>query len=117
MPFHQTAIEWPAAFNHLLADLKIAPGHNGKPCGRVDVDVDADTLLHLNEFEARARHRHVRLRMADHTDCVVGEMNTLIGLGSPSDPTRHVGRVRLSFHDLQGDDCFDWAAEARRAAS
>jgi hypothetical protein len=35
----------------------------------------------------------------------VGEMNPLIGLGTASDPIRHIGKVRISFHDLQDDNC------------
>jgi hypothetical protein len=116
MPFSHNAIEWPAALQHVISDVPIAPGADGKPCFRTDVDVNNETLLLLNEFEARARHRQVRLRPSGRADCFVGEMNTVIGLGPPSDPTRHVGRVRISFHDLKGDDCVDPAAEIRRAA-
>jgi hypothetical protein len=97
--------------------VPLAPGSDGKPCSRIDVDIDGPTLLLLNEFEVRARHRHVRLRPSGRTDCLVGEMNTVIGLGPPRDPTRHVGRVRISFHDLQGDDCVDPAAKRRQAAA
>jgi len=116
MPFSHNAIEWPAGFAHLIEDVSLTPGSHGKPCSRIDVDVDAATLQMLNEFEVRARHRQVRLRPSGLTECLVGEMNTIVGLGPARDPTRHVGRVRISFHDLQGDDCVDPAAERRRAA-
>jgi hypothetical protein len=41
-------------------------------------------------------------------------MNTIIGLGPASDSTHHVGKIRISFHDLEWDDCIDRQAEARR---
>jgi hypothetical protein len=105
MPFSQSIVEWPAGLDHVIADLRIATGADGKRYGRIDIDVDAETLLVLNEFEARARHRQVRLRLAGHADCVRGEMNTLVGLGASSEPGSRGSRVRISFHDLQGDDC------------
>jgi len=105
MPFSQSIVEWPASLEYLVAGIRIATGADGKRYGRIDVDVDAETLLLLNEFEARARHRHVRLRPAGVSDCVIGEMNTLVGLGASSDPDRRGSRVRISFHDLKGDDC------------
>ena len=117
MPFSHNAIECPAALSQALGDASVTLGADGSRCLRVDIDVDGDTLLQLNEFEARARHRQVRLRPAGRPDCVVGEMNTIIGLGPATDPTRHVGKVRISFHDLQWDDCVDPAAEARRSAA
>jgi hypothetical protein len=116
MPFSHNAVEWPAALAHQVEDVPLTPRTDGKPCCRIDIDVDAATLQMLNEFEARARHRQVRLRPSARSDCLVGEMNTLVGLGPAREPTRHVGRVRISFHDLQGDDCVDPAAERRRAA-
>ena len=116
MPFSYNAIEWPPNLKHVISEVPAAVGADGKPCLRLDVDVDGDTLLLLNEFEARARHRQVRLRPAGRADCVVGEMNTLIGLGPAADPKRHVGKVRISFHALELDDCIDPRAEARRGA-
>jgi hypothetical protein len=113
MPYSHTAIDWPRELEHVLSEVQVAPVQDGKPHFRIDLDVDAETLLMLNEFEARARHRQVRLRLAGESTCVVGEMNTLVGLGSASDPSRHVGRVRLSFHDLESDDCVDPAAATR----
>jgi hypothetical protein len=108
MPFSQSIVDWPTELDHLVQSAAIAPSRDGKHCCRIDVDVDRETLLLLNEFEARVRHRQVQLRpAANSTLCVVGEMNSLIGLGAASDPTRHVGKVRISFHDLQGDACID----------
>ena len=53
------------------------------------------------------RHRQVRLRLADDAAYLVGEMNVLVGLGAAADTTRHVGRIRISFHDIQDDSCVD----------
>jgi hypothetical protein len=100
-------VEWPHKLLHLVEDLPILEGQNGKGCSRIDVDVDADTLFILNELEARARHRRIQIRLADGSSCLTGEMNTLIGLGSPNDPARHVGRVRISFHDVEKGHCSD----------
>jgi hypothetical protein len=115
MPYSHTAIDWPRGLDHVLSEVQVAPVQDGNPYCRVDLEVDAETLLMLNEFEARARHRQVRLRLAGSETCVVGEMNTLVGLGSAADPSRHIGRVRLSFHDLQSDDCVDPAAVTRQS--
>ena len=114
MPYSHTAIDWPRALDHVLSEVQVEPVQDGNPYCRVELEVDAETLLMLNEFEARARHRQVRLRLPRGEACVVGEMNTLVGLGSASDPSRHIGRVRLSFHDLQSDDCVDPAAATRQ---
>ncbi len=102
-----SAVGWPEKLNHLVEDVSIIPGHDGKGCCRLDVDVDADTLFRLNEFEARARHRQVQIRLPGSSGCIRGEMNTIIGLGSPSDPRRHIGKVRVSFHDVVQDRCAD----------
>jgi hypothetical protein len=108
VPLTQSPIvEWPPELRYLLEGVQVAVGQEGKRYCRVDVDVDSETLLHIHEFESRVRHRQVRLRPQGDTECVVGEMNPLIGLGAPDDPTRHIGKVRISFHDLQGDDCID----------
>ena len=80
-----------SALDHVLSEVQVAPVPDGKPYCRIDLDVDAETLLLLNEFEARARHRQVRLRLSGRKACVVGEMNTLVGLGAAADPSRHVG--------------------------
>ena len=108
MPLTQAPIvEWPTKLRHLLEGARIAANPEGRRYCRIDVDVDDETLLLIHEFEARVRHRQVRLRPHSDTECVVGEMNPVIGLGAPADPTRHIGKVRISFHDIQGDDCID----------
>lgn len=100
MPFSQSIIEWPAELRHLLDGARIAPGHDGKSFCRVDVDVDSKTLLLLHEFESHVRHRPVRISLPDKAECVIGEMNPVLGLGGADDPSVHVGKVRISFHDL-----------------
>jgi hypothetical protein len=109
MPLGQSPIvEWPAEFHHLLQGMQIATAANGQRYGRIDTDVDRETLFLLNDFEARVRHRQVRLRLADRAEeCLVGEMNPLVGLGAAADPTQHIGKVRISFHDVQNDSCID----------
>ncbi|MFL5530649.1 MAG: hypothetical protein ACJ8BC_01545 [Gemmatimonadales bacterium] len=97
-------VDWPAEFDHMIKGAQIAHGREGHRYCRIDLDVDRDTLHRLNEFEAHARHRCVRLKPADSAECLLGEMNPLVGLGEPSDPTRHIGKVRVSFHDLREDD-------------
>jgi hypothetical protein len=113
MPLSQNPIvEWPAELYHLLQGMQIATGANGARYGRIDIDVDRETLFLLNDFEARVRHRQVRLRLADNAEeCLVGEMNALIGLGAADDPTQHIGNVRISFHDVQEDSCIDPAPQ------
>ena len=108
MPLSQNPIvEWPTEFAHLLEGIQIATSEDGKRYGRIDVDVDRDTLFLLNDFEARVRQRQVRLRLAGPDDCLVGEMNVLIGLGAATHPTRDISKVRISFHDLLDDSCVD----------
>ena len=102
MPLSQNPIvEWPTELQPLLQDMQIVTGPGSQRYGRIDIDVDRETLFLLNEFEARVRHRQVRIRPADSAECLVGEMNVLVGLGAAADPARHVGKVRISFHDLQ----------------
>ena len=100
-------VEWPSKLQHLVEDLPVLEGQDGKICSRIDIDVDTDTLFLLNELEARARHRKVQIRLPDGSSCLRGEMNTIIGLGSPSDPARHIGRVRVSLRDIVQDSCSD----------
>ena len=99
-------VEWPKALTSLIKDIAAIPGLDGKGYCRIDVDVAVETLLLLNEFEARARHRQVQISLADGSGCVRGEMNTLVGLGSASDPTK-VSRVRISFHNVSTGECAD----------
>jgi hypothetical protein len=102
MPLSQNpVVDWPTEFQALLQGMHIVTGPDGQRYGRLDIDVDRETLFLLNEFEARVRHRQVRLGPADGAECLVGEMNVLVGLGAAADPARHVAKVRISFHDLQ----------------
>jgi hypothetical protein len=108
MPLSQNPIvEWSPEFQYLLQDLRIAASADGRRSGHIDVDVDSETLFLLNEFEARVRHRQVRLRLPGTSECLVGEMNVLVGLGAADDPTQHISKVRISFHDIQDDSCVD----------
>ncbi|WP_114189205.1 hypothetical protein [Microvirga aerophila] len=102
MPFSQNpVVEWAAELYHLLQGLQIATGANGNRYGRLDVDVNRETLFLINDFEARVRQRRVRLRLADKAEeCLVGEMNPLIGLGAAADPTQHISKVRISFYNV-----------------
>lgn len=113
MPLSQNPIvEWPAELYHLLQGLQIACGPDGTRYGRTDIDVDQETLLLLNEFEARVRHRQVRLRLAHSAEeCLVGEMNPLIGRGAATASAQHMSKVRISFHDVQDDSCIDPAPQ------
>lgn len=113
MPLSQNLIvEWPTEYRHLLKGLQIATGPDGTRYGRLDIDVDSEILFLLNDFEARVRHRQVRLRLGDSAECFVGEMNVLLGLGAAADPTRHISKIRISFHDIQDDSCVDPASQA-----
>jgi hypothetical protein len=108
MPLTQNPIvEWPKELQYLLSGIEVATGGDGKRYGRIDIDIDPETLFHLNDFEARVRHRQVRLRSANSAECLVGEMNVLVGLGAAADPGHCVSRIRISFHDLLDDDCID----------
>ncbi len=113
MPLSQNPIvEWPAELQPLLEGIQVGTSADGKRQGHVDVDIDRETLFVLNDFEARVRTRQVRIRQADSPACLVGEMNVLIGLGAAADPRQHVGKVRISFHDIQDDSCVDPEPEA-----
>jgi hypothetical protein len=102
-----SAIDWPEQLNYLVRDIEVVPGRNGKFCCRLDVDVDPETTFLLNEFEAHARQRQVRIKLADGSGCLRGEMNTLLGLGSASVADRKLAKVRISFHDVVRGDCSD----------
>ncbi len=99
-------VAWPTTLTPLIQDMAVTPGSDGKGCCRIDVDVGAETLRLLNEFEARARHRQVQIPLADGSGCVRGEMNTLVGLGRASDPTK-ASKVRISFHNVSTGECAD----------
>jgi hypothetical protein len=36
-------------------------------------------------------------------------MNPSVGFGAAVNPTQHIGKVRISFHDVQDDCCIDSA--------
>jgi hypothetical protein len=114
MPLSQSPIvEWPTELQHLLHGIQVASGAAGKRYSRIEIDVDPETLLLLNEFEARVRHRQVRLRETGSAECLLGEMNVLVGLGAAANPNQHVGKVRISFHNIQDDNCTDTDKQAR----
>jgi hypothetical protein len=100
-------VEWPCKLQPLVEDMPLLEGQNGRFCSRIDVDVDAETLFVLNEIEARARHRKVEIPLPDGSGCLTGEMNTIIGLGSPTEPAGHISRVRISFHNVEKGGCAD----------
>ncbi len=100
-------VEWPPKLQPLVAAMPLLEGQNGRFWSRIDVDVDAETLFILNELEARARHRKVEIPLPDGSGCLTGEMNTVIGLGGPAEPSGHVARVRISFHDVEKGGCAD----------
>jgi hypothetical protein len=87
-------------------------GKDGKLVCHIDVEVDADTLRAIHEFEAHLRRRSVQLRLAEGAECVTGEMNPSFSIGAPSDRTRNIAKVRLSFHDLQNGECVDLTDDA-----
>jgi hypothetical protein len=109
MPLRQTPVEWPTALAPLLHEAQIIRGRDGKRACRIDVDVDAKTLLAIHELEAHLRRRPVQLRLAGSAECMTGEMNPSFSLGVPSDRSRHIVKVRLSFYDLQDGECVDGA--------
>jgi hypothetical protein len=106
---HAPVVEWPTAFAPLLQEAQITSCRDGKRVCRIDVDMDAQTLLALHEFEAHLRRRQVQLRLAGGAECMTGEMNTSFSLGAPSDESRHLVKMRLSFFDLQDSECIDAA--------
>jgi len=111
MPLRQTlVIDWPTKLDHLLDEAQITTGSQGGRCCRIDADVNAETLLAIHEFEAHARRRRVQLRLAPRGECMTGEMNPCFSLGAAPDETRHIARVRISFHHLQDGECIDEAS-------
>ncbi len=118
MPLTQNPIvEWPAELSDLLEGIEIATGPDGKRFGRIDVDVDRETLFLLNDFEARVRQRRVRLRLTENAEeCLVGEMNQIVGLAAPVDSTQHISKVRISFYNVQDDSCIDPAPQTQRVS-
>jgi hypothetical protein len=114
MPYSSTPIiEWPSQLSYLLEGAQITSAPDGRRFCRIDVDIaDPKLLFLLNDFEAHSRQNKVRLRLAGSDECIVGEMNPLLGMGAASDPTRGIGRVRISFHDMRADNCVDEAVRS-----
>ena len=108
---HAPVVEWPAVLAPLLQGAQIISSSDGKRVCRIDADVDAQTLLVLHEFEAHLRRRPVQLRLAGSAECTTGEMNPTFSVGAPSDRSRYVAKMRVSFYDLQDGECVD-AAES-----
>ena len=106
---HVPVVEWPAALAPLLQEAQIISSSDGKRVCRIDVDMDAQTLLTLHEFESHLRRRLVQLRLPADAECMTGEMNPTFSLGAPSDRSRHMAKMRLSFYDLQDGECVDVA--------
>jgi hypothetical protein len=106
---HAPVVEWPATLAPLLLEAQFASNSDGKRVCRIDVDVDAQTLLALHEFESHLRRRPVQLRLAESAECIIGEMNPTFSLGTPTDRSRHIAKMRLSFYDLQDGECVDGA--------
>ena len=109
MPLRQTPVEWPTALAPMLQGAQIASGSDGNRVCRIDVDVDTQTLRTLHEFEAHLRRRRVQLRLVGDAECMTGEMTPSFSVGAPSDRSRHIVKVRLSFYDLQDGQCVDVA--------
>jgi hypothetical protein len=104
---HVPVVEWPAALAPLLQGAQITSSSDGKRVCRIDVDVDAQTLLTLHEFDAHLRRRLVQLRLPADAECMTGEMDASFSLGAPSDRSRCIAKMRLSFYDLQDGECVD----------
>jgi hypothetical protein len=106
---HASVVEWPAALAPLLQEAQITSVSDGTRVCRIDVDVDAQTLLPLHDFESHLRRRSVQLRLAKSAECITGEMNPTFSLGVPSDRSRHIVKMRISFYDVQDGECVDAA--------
>jgi hypothetical protein len=91
------ANSWPLALEPLLAGLERRADRAS--CWFADVDVSEAQLSQLHLFEVAARHRGVCFHAPQEPEVLVGEMNPLIGLGAPTDPSRHAARVRISFYN------------------
>ena len=88
-------------FAHLLKGLLACPRPSG--CWSVEVDLSETEIKELNLFEGSARHRNVCFRLPGEQELVTGQMNPLLGLGAPMDPSRGVARVRISFHGVDDE--------------
>lgn len=106
---HAPVVDWPTVLAPLLQEAQIISSRDGKRVCRIDVDVDAGTLLTLHEFESHLRRRLVQLRLPANAECMTGEMDSSFSLGVPSDRSRDIAKMRLSFYNLQDGDCVDAA--------
>jgi hypothetical protein len=104
---HVPVVDWPTALAPLLRAAQITSSSDGKRVCRIDVDVDAQTLLTLHEFESHLRRRLVQLRLPASAECMTGEMDSSFSLGAPSDRSRYIAKMRLSFYNLQNGECVD----------
>ncbi len=92
---------WPRQFEHLLEGVSACPRVAG--CWCVDVVLSETEIKELNLFEGSARHRQVCFRLPGEQELVTGQMNPPLGLGAPTDPSRGVARVRISFHGVDAN--------------
>jgi hypothetical protein len=90
---------WPASSELLLARLDRQP--NRPDCYFTDVDVTVEQLRELNLFEGAARHHCVCFTAPGLSGTMKGEMNPLLGLGSPAMDAGAAACVRISFHDAK----------------
>ncbi|MBL0403704.1 hypothetical protein JKG68_06990 [Microvirga aerilata] len=109
MPLRPPPVDLPPVLTPLLQEAQFAFDSNGKRVCRIDVDVDAGTLLAIHEFEAHLRRRPVQLKLPASAECMTGEMASTFSLGAPSDRSRCIAKVRLSFYNLQDGECVDGA--------
>lgn len=91
---------WPPTLQHLLNGLHSAP--TGMPgCWWADVDVSEDELRALHLFETLARHDRVDLPSVPGLGEQHAVAETIVGLGAPADPQRHVAKVRICFTHVE----------------
>ena len=91
----------PPALAPLLRGLAARPDR--PDCWFADVDVADQELKALNLFEGSARHGRVCFTLPATGQLAQGEMNSLLGLGTPAGGARPHARVRVSFHDVKAE--------------
>ena len=89
----------PPALAPLLREL--APRPDRPDCWFADVDVADEELKALNLFEGSARNGRVCFALPGTGQLAQGEMNSLLGLGTPAGGAH--ARVRVSFHDVKAE--------------